>query len=93
MAGSIALDWLADLGAVREVAQGLDESGFDVATSAGHVLTTSPGRYPDRPEPTYAVPYRDPFVLFTHLAAVTRRIQFRSARRRWSRARRRTRAR
>jgi probable F420-dependent oxidoreductase len=28
---------------------------------------------------TYAVPYRDPFVLFTHLAATTRSIHFRTA--------------
>ncbi len=78
LGATIALDWLADLGAVREVAQGLDEAGFDVATTAGHVLTAAPGRYPDRPETTYAIPYRDPFVLYTHLAQITRRIAFRS---------------
>jgi probable F420-dependent oxidoreductase len=78
LGGSIALDWLADLGAVREVAQGLDGAGFDYATSAGHVLTAAPGRYPDRPDVTYALPYRDPFVLFTHLASCTRSIRLRT---------------
>ena len=78
LGGTIALDWLADLGAVREVAQGLDGAGFDFASSAGHVLTAAPGRYPDRPELTYALPYRDPFVLYTHLASCTRTIRLRT---------------
>jgi len=78
LGGTIALDWLADLGAVREVAQGLDDAGFDFASTAGHVLSAPSGRYPDRPEATYALPYRDPFVLYTHLAACTRTIRFRT---------------
>ena len=78
LGGSIALDWLADLGAVREVAQGLDEAGFDYATTAGHILTAASGRYPDRPDATYALPYRDPFVLYTHLAGATRSIHLRT---------------
>ena len=79
LGGALAIDWLADLGAVREVTQGLDAAGFEFVSSAGHVLTAAPGRYPDRPEVTYAVPYRDLFVLFTHLAASTRAIYFRTA--------------
>ena len=78
LGGTIALDWLADLGAVREVAQGLDGAGFDFASSAGHVLSAASGRYPDRPEMTYALPYRDPFVLYTHLASCTRSIRLRT---------------
>jgi probable F420-dependent oxidoreductase len=77
--GALAIDWLADLGAVGEVTQGLDAAGFDFVTTAGHVLTAAPGRYAERPAPTYAVPYRDPFVLYTHLAASTRTIRFRTA--------------
>jgi len=78
LGGTIALDWLVDLGAVREVAQGLDGSGFDFASSAGHVLSAAPGRYHDRPEVTYALPYRDPFVLYTHLAGATQSIRLRT---------------
>jgi probable F420-dependent oxidoreductase len=77
--GTFSIEWLADLGAAREAAQALDEAGFDSVGTAGHILTTSAGRYPDRPEVTYAVPYRDPFVLFTHLAAATRTLHFRTA--------------
>jgi probable F420-dependent oxidoreductase len=76
---TFSLDWLADLGATREAAQALDEAGFDSVATAGHVLTAVRGRYPDRPEATYALPYRDPFVLFTHLAGATRAIHFRTA--------------
>lgn len=76
--GTLALDWMADTGALREVSQALDEAGFHSVATAGHVLSTVPGRYPDRPEVTYALPYRDPFVLFTHLAAATRSIRFRT---------------
>jgi probable F420-dependent oxidoreductase len=76
---TFSLDWLADLGAVREAAQALDESGFDSVATAGHILTSARGRFPDRPEATYALPYRDPFVLFAHLAAATRAIHFRTA--------------
>jgi probable F420-dependent oxidoreductase len=77
--GAFSLDWMSDLGAVREVAQGLDGAGFDSVSCAGHVLTAAAGRYPDRPQVTYALPYRDPFVLFTYLAGVTRSIRFRTA--------------
>jgi probable F420-dependent oxidoreductase len=76
---AFSLDWLEDLGAARAVAQALDEAGFDNVAMAGHILTAARGRYPDRPEATYALPYRDPFVLFTHLAGVTRAIHFRTA--------------
>ena len=77
--GALKIDWLADLGAIGEVTQGLDAAGFDFVSSGGHVLTAAPERYADRPAPTYAVPYRDPFVLYTHLAASTRTIRFRTA--------------
>jgi probable F420-dependent oxidoreductase len=76
---TFSLDWLEDLGAAREAAQALEEAGFDSVATAGHVLTAARGRYPDRPEATYALAYRDPFVLFTHLAAATRAIHFRTA--------------
>lgn len=75
---TFSLDWMADLGAVREVAQALDDAGFDSVACSGHVLTAPTGRYPDRPQVTYALPYRDPFILFTHLAGATRSIRFRT---------------
>jgi probable F420-dependent oxidoreductase len=63
--------------AVRDFAQALDDSGFDLLTAAGHVLCAEPNRFPDRPLPTYSGPFHDPFVLFGYLAAVTKRLHFR----------------
>jgi probable F420-dependent oxidoreductase len=68
---------MSDPGAIRDFAQALDDSGFDVLTSAGHLLGTPAGRYPDRPVPLYAGPFHDPFVVFAYLAAITRRLRFR----------------
>jgi probable F420-dependent oxidoreductase len=76
--GTFSLDWMGDLGAVREVAQALDDAGFDSVAGAGHILTAADGRFPDRPAVTYALPYRDPFVLFAHLAGATTAIRFRT---------------
>jgi probable F420-dependent oxidoreductase len=68
---------MADPLAVRDYAQALDDSGFDVLTTAGHLLGVAPGRHPDRPVPLYAGPFHDPFVVFAYLAGLTRRIHFR----------------
>ena len=70
---------MADAGATRDYAQALDESGFDVLTTAGHLLGMPAGRHPERPTPLYAGPFYDPFVVFAYLAAITRRIHFRSS--------------
>src|SRR5205085_3711779 len=43
----------------------------------GHLLAVEAGRFADRPTPTYAGPFHDPFVLFGYLAAVTQRLHFR----------------
>ena len=75
---ALALEWLADLGGVREVAQGLDAAGFDSVACPGHLLSSAAGRYPERPSANYSLPYRDPFVLFGYLAGVTRRIRLRT---------------
>ena len=69
---------LSDPVEVRDFAQALDGAGFDVVSTAGHVLSTPAGRFPDRPTPTYAGPFHDPFVLFGYLAAVTQRLHFRT---------------
>jgi probable F420-dependent oxidoreductase len=63
--------------AVRDFAQALDGAGFDVLTSAGHLLAVPADRYTDRPAPTYAGPFHDPFVAFAYLAAITQRLHFR----------------
>jgi probable F420-dependent oxidoreductase len=68
---------MADPLAVRDYAQALDDSGFDVLTTAGHLLGVPAGRHPDHPVPLYAGPFHDPFVVFAYLAGLTRRIHFR----------------
>ncbi|HEX9505482.1 MAG TPA: TIGR03619 family F420-dependent LLM class oxidoreductase [Acidimicrobiia bacterium] len=73
------LDWLSDLGTLREAAQAYDEAGLDYVTFGGHLLTARPERYPDRPLATYGVPFRDPFVLYANLAAITQRLRFRTS--------------
>ena len=69
---------MSDPLAMRDFAQALDGAEFDVISTAGHVLAVPPGRFPDRPTPTYAGPFHDPFVLFGYLAAITQRLHFRS---------------
>jgi probable F420-dependent oxidoreductase len=67
----------SDNGALRDFVQALDEAGFDLLTVAGHVLSVPAGRFTDRPVPTYAGPFHDPFVVFAYLAAITQRLHFR----------------
>lgn len=74
---SFSAEWLADLGALRAAATAFDEAGVDFVSFGGHVLTAKEGRF-DRPTSTYALPFRDPFVLYAHLAATTKRLRFRS---------------
>ena len=69
---------MSDPLAIRDFAQALDGAEFDVISTAGHVLAAPPGRFPDRPTPTYAGPFHDPFVLFGYLAAITQRLHFRT---------------
>jgi probable F420-dependent oxidoreductase len=76
---NLPLGNLDDPGLVRETAQALEEAGFAFVTTSGHVLTAEEGRYPERPTPTYAESFRDPFVLFGFVAAVTRSLCFRTS--------------
>ena len=78
LGAALALDWLTDLGAVRDVAQGLDEEGFDYISCASHILTAAPGRYPQYPAYASAIPYRELLVFYTHLAGSTRQIHLRT---------------
>ena len=66
-----------DVVALRDFSQALDGAGFDLLTSAGHVLGVPAERYTDRPQATYTGPFHDPFVAFGYLAAITQRIHFR----------------
>jgi len=68
---------MSDPGAIGDYAQALESGGFDVLTTAGHLLGVPAGRHPDRPAPLYAGPFHDPFVVFAYLAATTNRIRFR----------------
>jgi probable F420-dependent oxidoreductase len=68
---------MSDPGAIRDYAQALESGGFDVLTTAGHLLGVQEGRHPDRPAPLYAGPFHDPLVVFAYLAATTSRLRFR----------------
>jgi probable F420-dependent oxidoreductase len=61
---------------IRDFAQTLEGSGFDYMTMGGHLLSAVADRYPERPSFTYVGPFREPFTLFSHLAAVTQRLEF-----------------
>ena len=74
-----ALTAQADPIALRDMAQALDGAGFDYVTTAGHLLCAPPDSYPGRPLPTYMGPFREPFVFFSYLAAVTQRLAFRTS--------------
>lgn len=61
---------------IRDFAQQLDGGGMDYMTIAGHLLCAPAGSYEGRPEATYVGPFREPFVMFGHLAALTQRLEF-----------------
>src|ERR1051325_7734335 len=63
-----------DTAAFRDFVRALDGAGYDLLSTAGHVLAVPAGRFADRPTPTYAGTFHDPFVLFGYLAAVTQRL-------------------
>jgi probable F420-dependent oxidoreductase len=61
---------------IRDFAKQLDSGGIDYMTIAGHLLSAPPGSYEGRPPATYVGPFREPFVMFAHLAALTQRLEF-----------------
>ena len=65
--------------ALCDMAQTLDGTGFDYVATSGHLLCAPPDSYPGRPQPTYVGPFREPFVFFAYLAAVTQRLAFRTS--------------
>lgn len=76
---SLPSPWLGDLHGVIDAIETLDREGFEFVTTSGHVLTAETGRYAERPSPTYAMTYRDPFVLFAAAAVRTSQIRFRTS--------------
>src|SRR4051812_35352509 len=68
-----------DVAAVRHYALTLEQAGFDFTSTAGHILAQPDGTNPHRPARQYTGPFYDPFVTFSHLAAITRRLRFMSA--------------
>jgi len=70
---------MPDADAMRGYAMALEAAGFDFTSTAGHVLGQPAGTYPDRAAPQYIGPFNDPFVTFSFLAGVTKRIRFMSA--------------
>jgi probable F420-dependent oxidoreductase len=66
----------SDVGAVRAYAEALEAAGFDFTSTSGHVMAQPPGTNPQRPDRQYVGPFYDPFVTFSHLAAVTRKLRF-----------------
>lgn len=62
--------------ALRDYAQTVEGAGFDYVTLAGHLLSTEPERYPERPKALFVGPYHEPMVSFAYLAGATTRLQF-----------------
>jgi probable F420-dependent oxidoreductase len=67
----------SDPAAIRDFAQAAEDLGYDHIGADDHVI----GPNPDRPGGwmgwvTYHTPFFEPFVLFSFMAAVTRRIEF-----------------
>lgn len=69
----VAFEALED---VRRFAQTVEAAGYDYVTLSGHLLSTEPARFPDRPQPLFVGPYHEPFTLFSYLAGVTSTLQF-----------------
>jgi probable F420-dependent oxidoreductase len=74
---ALSMDWLGDIPALKSSVVRFDDAGFDHVSTAGHLLTNRLGRYEAFPPPTYSLPYRDPFVFCSYLAAITNRVTFR----------------
>ena len=71
-------DW-GNFAALREYALTVEDAGFDYVSLSTHMLSMPAGSLPDQPPHHYVGPYREPMVLFAHLAALTTRIHFRTA--------------
>jgi probable F420-dependent oxidoreductase len=66
-----------DAGAIRAYARGLEELGLEQLVAYDHVLGAGLSTRPDWDGPYSADdPFHEPFVLFSHLAAVTTTLEF-----------------
>ena len=72
-------DFGNDPAVIRDVAQTVDDVGFDRIYAAEHVVGGHPDRAGGQVVHTNVVPYHEPFVLFGFMAAVTRRIELMTA--------------
>jgi probable F420-dependent oxidoreductase len=66
----------SDVGALKAYAEALESAGFDFTSTSGHVMAQPSGTNPQRPDRQYVGPFYDPFVTFSYLAGVTRRLRF-----------------
>ncbi|MET1754968.1 LLM class F420-dependent oxidoreductase [Novosphingobium sp. RD2P27] len=65
-----------DPAAVRQIARAAEELGYDYLLSYDHVLGASHDREPKLRGPyTEHHPFHDPFVMFSHVAAITTRLE------------------
>jgi probable F420-dependent oxidoreductase len=71
-------DW-GDVIALRDFAQAMEDGGMDYISLSTHILAMPVGSAPGERPHHYLGPYREPMVLFSHLAALTSRIRFRTA--------------
>lgn len=62
--------------ALRDYAQVAEGVGDGYVSLAGHLLSTEPERYPDRPKALFVGPYHEPMVTFAYLAGATSTLQF-----------------
>ena len=71
-------DW-GNVAALRDFSLAVEAGGFDYVSLSTHLLSMPAGSLPDEPPHHYVGPYREPLVLFSHLAALTTRLRFRTA--------------
>jgi probable F420-dependent oxidoreductase len=72
----LPLTAFASVGEVKAFAEALESAGFDFTTTSGHVMAQPAGTNPQRPDRQYVGPFFDPFVTFSYLAGITRRLRF-----------------
>ncbi|MEN3974508.1 LLM class F420-dependent oxidoreductase [Emcibacter sp. SYSU 3D8] len=66
--------------AIRDFVQAVDEMGYDHIVVYDHVLGSNPASRPGFSMPfTHLSPFYDPLVLFGHMSAISRRLEFLSA--------------
>ena len=78
-ASPLPITAFAEVAALKDYAQALDDAGFDYTSTSGHVMAQPPGTNPQRPDRQYVGPFHDPFVTFSFLSGVTQRLRFISA--------------